>query len=138
MSIRLTTLSALVALAAAVPTNTAAAQGSSEKPATAPAAKDIDPVGSYQLSNLVQGNPITSSVTITKKTDGTLGGTLSTEAYGVFEFTSVKVSGKTISIAFAAPDGSGVSMTLTLEGDQVTGEWSMGSDGSKVTGKKLP
>ena len=90
------------------------------------------------MSNLVQGNPITSNVTIARKTDGTLGGTLATEAYGVFEFTSVKVSGKTIALAFAAPDGSAVSMTLALDGDQVTGEWSMGGDGSKVTGKKLP
>jgi hypothetical protein len=37
-----------------------------------------------------------------------------------------------------AQDGSPISISLTLDGDQVTGEWSMSNDGSKITGKKLP
>jgi hypothetical protein len=140
MTNRLLLLATAVTFAAAAPSRSVLAQSSSEKPPApqAPATKDVDPVGTYELSVVVQGTAMPSTIKIEKKPDATLGGTVTTDAYGVFPIGAVKVSGKTITIGLSTQDGSPVTITLTLEGDQVAGEWSMANDGSKVTGKKLP
>ena len=131
---------AAATFAAAVPARSAIAQGSPDRPPApqAPATPDVDPVGTYDLSIVVQGTSMPATIRIEKKPDAALGGSVATDAYGAFDIASVKVSGKAIAIVIYTQDGSPVTITLTLEGDQVTGEWSMASDGSKVTGKKRP
>ncbi|HEY4658881.1 MAG TPA: hypothetical protein VIH11_05180 [Gemmatimonadaceae bacterium] len=138
MPTRLAILTALALFAAAASAPSAAAQVPPDRPPPTPAAeKDIDPVGSYELTVVVQGQAIGSFVKIEKK-DSTFTGTVSTEAYGTFTIAALKVSGKTITLSIYAADGSPVTISLTVEGDQVTGDWSMAGDGSKVTGKKVP
>lgn len=127
----------LAAAATLAMTSQAVLAQSSPTPA-APAVKDVDPVGSYQLSIAVQGSAMGAVAKIEKAADGTLGGTVSTDAYGSFAINSVKVSGKAVTLSITTSDGSPVTISLTIDGDQVTGEWSMSNDGSKVTGKKLP
>ena len=131
---------AAAAIAAAAPARSALAQTPPDRPPTpaTPAVKDVDPIGTYELSVVVQGAPMPSVVKIEKKEDGTLGGAVSTDAYGVFPINAVKVSGKTITLSIYTTDGAPVTISMTLEGDQVTGEWFMATDGSKITGKKLP
>jgi hypothetical protein len=122
------------AVMAAAPMHGALAQSAPASPKTT----EIDPVGTYELSIVVQGTTMGSTVKIEKKADATLGGSVATEAYGTFPIEAVKVSGKTITISLSTQDGGAISIALTVEGDQVTGEWSMANDGSKITGKKLP
>ena len=133
-------LLAAAAISAAASARPSVAQSSPDRPSppATPAAKDIDPVGTYELSVLVQGNPMGSTIKLEKKPDGTVGGTVTTEAYGTFAIESFKLSGNTMTIGITTGDGSPVTIVLTLEGDQVSGEWSMSSDGSKITGKKRP
>jgi hypothetical protein len=132
MSPRLFLLAA--AVMAAAPVHGALAQSAPQAPTTT----EIDPVGTYDLTVVVQGTAMGSTVKIEKKADATLGGTVTTQAYGTFPIEAVKVSGKTMTISITSQDGGSISISLTLEGDQVTGEWSMANDGSKITGKKLP
>jgi hypothetical protein len=127
-----------VAAAALGTSSTAVSAQSSPPPPAAPAAGEIDPVGTYDLSVVVQGAAVSSTIRIERKADATFGGTVATQAYGTFQIEAVKVTGKTMTISIYAQDGNPVTISLTLDGDQVTGEWSMASDGSKVTGKKLP
>jgi FAD/FMN-containing dehydrogenase len=133
-------LLAATTIAAAAPARGAIAQGTPDRPPApaAPATPAVDPVGTYDLGVVIQGASMPATVRIEKKPDATLGGSVSTDAYGTFEIASVKVSGKTVTIVIYTQDGSPVTIGLTLEGDQVTGEWYMSSDGSKVTGKKRP
>lgn len=140
MTHRLVVLAATATLMAAVPARAAVAQSPPERPPVpqAPAAKDVDPVGTYDLVVVVQGASMTSTIKIEKKPDATLGGTVSTDAYGTFPIAAIKVGGQTLTISLYAQDGSPITITLTLEGDQVSGEWSMANDGSRITGKKLP
>jgi hypothetical protein len=130
-------LLAATTIAAAMPAQSAIAQGSPDRlPAPqAPATPNVDPVGTYDLSIVVQGASMPSTIKIEKK-DSTFVGSVSTDAYGTFEIASVKVSGKAITLIIYTQDGSPVTIALNLDGDQVTGEWSMAGDGSKVTGKK--
>lgn len=132
MSPRLFLLAA--AVMAAAPLHGALAQSAPPSPTTT----EIDPVGTYDLTIVVQGTAMGSTVKIEKKADATLGGSVATQAYGTFPIEAVKVSGRTMTISLSSQDGSPISISLTLEGDQVTGEWSMANDGSKITGKKLP
>ena len=106
--------------------------------APAPAAGDIDPVGTYELSLSVQGAAISSTIKVEKGSDAAFSGTVTTEAYGTFRIASLKVSGSTITIGISTQDGSPVTISLVLDGNQVTGEWTMANDGSRITGKKLP
>ena len=132
MSPRLFLLAA--AVMADAPLHGALAQSAPPSPTTT----EIDPVGTYDLTIVVQGTAMGSTVKIEKKADATLGGSVATQAYGTFPIEAVKVSGRTMTISLSSQDGSPISISLPLEGDQVTGEWSMANDGSKITGKKLP
>lgn len=134
MTRRLILCVAMAAVAAGAPARAVMAQAAPP----APAAGNIDPVGTYDLNLTVQGATISSTIQVEKKADATFGGTVTAQSYGTFQIASVKVSGKTMTISIYAQDGSPVAITLTLDGDQVTGEWSMANDGSRITGRKLP
>ena len=124
---------------------TASAQGSDPaKPAVpaSPAAEapatDVNPVGSYVVNLTAQGNLMALTAKIEKKADGGFTGTVMSDAFPPMPITRVKVSGTKISIAVTAPDGSEAVINMELKGDDVTGDWSMPNDGSKIVGKKLP
>ena len=91
------------------------------------------------MINLVAGgNPLTVTARIEKKTDGTFGGNVTSDVTPPLPINWVKVDGKSLKLSVTGPDGTEAVINLTVEGDDVTGEWTMGADGSKVTGKKLP
>ncbi|MCX5763527.1 MAG: hypothetical protein NTU67_02670 [Gemmatimonadetes bacterium] len=140
---RLLTLVALLTVAAQ-----ASAQGSDPaKPATpatpaAPAAgapaAEVNPVGSYVVNLTAQGNPIALTAKIEKKSDGTFAGVVMSDVFPPMPITSVKVAGAKITMTITAPDGSEATITMELKGDDITGDWSMPNDGSRIVGKKLP
>ena len=71
-------------------------------------------------------------------TDGALAGAVMSDAFPPMPITSVKVAGAKITLTITAPDGSEATINMELKGDDVTGDWSMPNDGSKIVGKKLP
>jgi len=121
----------------AIGSRTAAAQSGGTPPAADTAAA-VDPVGTYVIYLTAQGNAMTLTHKIEKKADGTFGGSVTGEGIPALPINSVKVTGKTMRVSVTAPDGSEAIMTMVLDGDQVTGEWAMNGDGSKLTGKKQP
>jgi hypothetical protein len=137
MNRRLALFSVAALTLLAIGSRTAAAQtGGTPPPADTAAA--VDPVGTYVIYLTAQGNAMTLIHKIEKKADGTFGGSVTGEGIPALPINSVKVTGKTMRVSVTAPDGTEAIMTMVLDGDQVTGEWSMNGDGSKLTGKKQP
>ncbi len=106
--------------------------------AAAPATADVNPVGSYVVNLTAQGNMMALTAKIEKKTEGGFTGAVMSDAFPPMPITSVKVAGAKITITVTAPDGSEAVINMEIKGDDITGDWSMPNDGSKLTGKKLP
>jgi hypothetical protein len=103
-----------------------------------PAPRNVDPVGTYEVETMAEGATVKFTTKILRNTDGSLGGVVTSQVYGEMPISSVAVSGKTVSFTLATGDGILISVKFTLEGDQVTGEWSSGNDGWTIRGRKLP
>jgi hypothetical protein len=146
MTARILFLAAAATLASAAP-RIAASQAIPDKPApAAPAApatpkdstKDIDPTGTYTVYLTAQGNAMTTTTRIDKRTDGTYGGTVNGDGIPPLPITSVTVAGNKVRVALTAPDGGEAVISMIITGDDISGEWSMANDGSKISGKKSP
>ncbi len=140
MKTRILFLAAAATIASAAP-RIVAAQAIPDKPAPAASkdsTKDIDPVGTYTVYLTAQGNAMTTTTRIDKRTDGTYGGTVNGDGIPPLPVTSVTVTGNKVKLSLTAPDGSEAVISMIITGDDITGEWSMANDGSKITGKKAP
>ena len=100
--------------------------------------KNVDPVGTYYTNLTAQGNPISTTTKIEKKADGTFTGSVTSDVFPPLPVNSVKVDGNKIRLSISTPDGTEAIINMVLEGNEITGDWSMGGDGSKITGKKQP
>ena len=87
---------------------------------------------------MAEGATVKFTTKIVRNADGSFGGVVASQAYGEMPIASLAVSGKTVTFSITTADGTPVSVKFTVEGDQVTGEWSTGSDGWTIKGKKLP
>jgi hypothetical protein len=144
MTPRMLLLAAAATIASAAP-RIVASQAIPDKPAppAAPATakdstKDVDPAGTYTVYLTAQGNAMTTTTRIDKRTDGTYGGTVNGDGIPPLPITSVTVSGNKVRVALTSPDGGEAVISMIITGDDITGEWSMANDGSKITGKKNP
>ena len=142
---RVLVLAAAATLASAAPRVTSA-QGGPDKPpaptdtAKAPAdsAKDIDPVGTYTVYLTAQGNAMTTVTRIDKKDDGGWTGSVTGDGIPPLPVTSVTVKGKMVRVTVTAPDGSEAVIEMIVDGEDISGQWSMANDGSRLSGKKAP
>lgn len=146
MTPRILVLAAAASIVSAAP-RTVSSQAIPDKPAApAPAApataadtaKDIDPVGTYTVYLTAQGNAMTTTTRIDKKDGGGYTGTITADGIPPLPVTSVSVAGKKVKFTLTAPDGSEAWIEMMVNGEDLTGEWGMANDGSKITGKKSP
>ncbi len=141
MKARILFLAAAATIASAAP-RIVASQAIPDKPAPATPAKDstkdIDPTGTYTVYLTAQGNAMTTTTRIDKRTDGTYGGTVNGDGIPPLPVNTVTVSGNKVKLSITAPDGSEAIIDMVITGDDITGQWSMANDGSKITGKKSP
>lgn len=141
MTPRIFLLAAAATIASAAP-RIVSSQAIPDKPAPAatPAdsTKDIDPVGTYTVYLTAQGNAMTTTTRIDKKEGGGWTGTINGEGIPPLPITSVTVTKNKVRVALTAPDGSEAIIEMVVNGEDVTGQWSMANDGSKITGKKGP
>ncbi|MBI3568601.1 MAG: hypothetical protein HY084_10440 [Gemmatimonadetes bacterium] len=105
-------------------------------PAPAPRVRNIDPTGMYDVNITAQGNPMAINAVIEKKADGTWGGTVTGDAIPPLPIRSVTVTGNSVKLVVTAPDGGDAFITMVVDGTDISGDWSMAGDGSKITGKK--
>lgn len=126
-------LFAALALAVVLPV-AAHAQGEAK-----PAVPAVDPVGTYALQIVVQGQAADFAMVIEKKEDGSYGGTMSNPMYGQSIIASLKVEGRTLKMVLATPQGVEAAAEVTVAPDgAIDGSWSMQGDGGRVTGKRQP
>jgi hypothetical protein len=144
MTRRFIALAAAVTIASAAP-RIVASQAIPDKPAapatpaaTTDSTKDIDPVGTYTVYLTAQGNAMTTTTRIDKRPDGTWGGTVNGDGIPPLPVTSVTVVRNKVKLSLTAPDGGEAIIEMIVTGDDITGQWSMANDGSKISGKKSP
>src|SRR5258708_3950516 len=142
MTPRIFLLAAAATIASAAP-RIASSQAIPDKPppaapTAADSVKDIDPVGTYTVYLTAQGNAMTTTTRIDKKEGGGWTGTINGEGIPPLPITSVTVAKNKVRVALTAPDGSEAVIEMIVVGEDVTGQWSMANDGSKITGKKAP
>jgi hypothetical protein len=144
MTSRILVLAAAATLASAAP-RIVSSQAIPDKPAApaVPAAskdttKDIDPVGTYTVYLTAQGNAMTTTTRIDKKDDGTFYGAVNGDGIPPLPITSVKVTGNKVRVSLTAPDGGEAVIEMIVTGDDISGQWSMANDGSRISGKKSP
>jgi hypothetical protein len=140
MTSRLLVLAAAATIASAAP-RIISAQAIPDKPAPAApdsAKKDIDPVGTYTVYLTAQGNAMTTTTRIDKRADGTYAGTVNGDGIPPLPVNSVTVTGNRVKLSITAPDGSEAIIDMIVNGDDITGKWSMANDGSAISGKKSP
>ena len=141
---RLLTLVALLTVAAQAsaqssdPAKPPATPATPAAPAAGAPAAEVNPVGSYLVNLTAQGNPMALTAKIEKKSDGTFAGVVMSDVFPPMPITSVKVAGAKITVTITAPDGSEATINMEVKGDDITGDWSMPNDGSRIVGKKLP
>jgi hypothetical protein len=95
----------------------------------------LDPVGTYEFSTDIDGQPFGGTMEITG-TPGAYSGWIRGEGLPPIAITSVAVQGRTMRIA-ASADGTPVAIDLEFNGAQFTGNWSAGEMGGVLTGRKL-
>ncbi len=101
-------------------------------------ADDMNPAGRYALQITAQGNAMTIEAAVEKNQDGTFGGSVTGDAFPPLTIKSVAVAGRNVKIVIIAPDGGDAIVDIAVdENNDVSGQWSMTGDGSKVTGKKI-
>jgi len=142
MTPRIFLLAAAATIASAAP-RIVSSQAIPDKPAPAPATpadslKDIDPVGTYTVYLTVQGNAMTTTTRIDKKEGGGWTGTVNGEGLPPLPVNSVTVTKNKVKLSISTPDGTEAIIEMLVNGEDVTGQWSMANDGSKLTGKKSP
>ena len=133
---RIAALAFVAALSVGVsPVDPTAAPG---RLAVTPAGPDINPVGTYTLQITAQGNAMTIQAVVEKNQDGTFGGTVTGDAFPPLTIKQVAVADRNVKLTIIAPDGTDALVDITVdENNEVSGQWSMTGDGSKVTGKKI-
>ena len=109
-------------------------------PAEPPKPKDIDPTGTYAVSLTYGGQPLTVTLQMGKRADGTYGGAISVDQVpDPIPLTTVSVSGNRVLAGLNSPDGSAVTLEFTIAGDDLSGSYRASSgDGSPISGKRIP
>ncbi len=96
-----------------------------------------NPVGTYTINFMTQGSPMSLTLRIEKREDGSYVGQMSGENLPPLPITSIKETGNAIKITFTAPDNTEGTINIVVAQDNtISGDWSMTGDGSKISGKK--
>lgn len=105
--------------------------------ASAPvAAAGVNPLGTFNFSTTVQGDPVTGSIEVTG-TPGAYGGTLRTSVTPDIPLSGVTVQGQRMVVTSDTPDGQLV-LTLNFEGNAFTGGWTLNGGSGDLTGQRVP
>ncbi|MDE2751404.1 MAG: hypothetical protein OXI83_02395 [Gemmatimonadota bacterium] len=103
--------------------------------ATTPAGPPpFDPAGSYEYTAVVEGQPLSGTMTIEEAEEG-YEGTILSAAFPPIPITSVTVEGQAGTIEAAGPGGPLI-VEFTVTDDMIQGMWSMGLEGGDFTATK--
>jgi len=104
--------------------------------ATTAAATAFDPVGTYSFSVDMQGNAINGTMTITRATDGRIGGDMTSDQ-GTLTFSSVVIEGKKVTASGLLQNGPELTFVMEFAGDDFSGTFSaQGTTAGTISGTR--
>lgn len=86
----------------------------------------FDPVGTYDFTTDFQGTSVSGTITLRRNADGTLGGTISSQAGGDVAIGSVTENGRRLDLRTAVQNQELVMSIEFSDNDRFTGGWSIG------------
>ena len=95
----------------------------------------FDPVGSYTFSANLEGQSIGGTMSITRGTDGTLGGEV-TSNQGVVRLRSVTLEGRKMTAYGTLESGPEVGFVLNFEGEGFSGTFNVQGTGGTISGTR--
>ncbi len=101
--------------------------------------EDVNPVGTYEFRTYANNQWVSGTLKISENGEGKLVAVLDAPSAGIPVLTSssVGVEGKDITVRIPyGPEGD-IWIEVTLEGDDITGQWALGMDGGDITGKRV-
>lgn len=98
----------------------------------------IDAAGRWVLLIEAQGQAIEVIMDLTKISEGEYGGSASSQVFPPVQLTKASLAGNRLTIHSPAPTGDVAVFNLIIEGDLLSGDWSMPGMGSRVTGRRIP
>ena len=96
---------------------------------------DVDPVGSYTLTAIIQGSPVRGQMRIAGE-PGAYTGAVYTSFTGELPIRSVTVDGDRVFITADTPDGP-VDVQITFDGETFSGTWMLGPDTGSIEGRRV-
>lgn len=129
----------LLALAAACaapaePASTPAPASTASMPAPAPAGA-LNPVGRYEFNTIVNGQPMSGTMTVEGQ-PGAYTGRLESNVIPQAPITGVTVNGQQMVVIVQVPQGD-VAITMNMNGNAFTGNWAIAGDTGEISGRKV-
>lgn len=103
-------------------------------PVAAPA---FNPAGKWLVTLVAQGQQMSLTMDLVKNSDGTWGGSFTSDMFPPMTITKADLTGNKMVITIPVPTGDMATINITFDGDIFEGEWSMPGDGSKTSGRRL-
>lgn len=127
-------LAAVLSLTAAACASAGTTSDTGPSAAAAPAS--VNPLGRYEFSTAVNGNPVTGGIEIAGAPDAYTGW-ITTSVTPPLAIVSVTATGQEMVITGEAPDGR-ITIRLTFtDGTAFTGGWEFAGDSGAITGRRL-
>jgi hypothetical protein len=96
----------------------------------------VNPVGSYDLSFIDDGKPMTGTMVI-RGTPGEYSGRITAEARPQVQISTVTASGPLVTVTADVPNGV-LLLRFRVTGDSLHGDWSLRNDGGRLSGVRRP
>ena len=95
-----------------------------------------DVTGTYSYTSTAHGQPVNGTIVVTRS-DSTYTVVMSTGGMTRdILFRDVTVSGNRVTATAQTPAGATVALHLTIDGQSLKGDWSLGEQGAPLTGKR--
>jgi hypothetical protein len=101
--------------------------------------ENVDPVGTYQFSTFADNQTITGTLTISRSEEGELQALLDAPDADLphLPAVSVEVKGKEVKLMIPMGQEGDLWIEVTIDGDDVTGQWFVGMESGEITGKRV-
>jgi hypothetical protein len=100
---------------------------------------NVDPVGTYEFSTYANNQTVNGVLTITRSEEGTLQALMDAPDAQLppLQAASVEVEGKMIKLMIPMGQEGDLWIEVTIDGDDITGQWFVGMESGEITGKRV-
>jgi hypothetical protein len=100
---------------------------------------NVDPVGTYEFSTYANNQTVNGTLTISRSEEGELQALLDAPEADLppLQAVSVEVKGKEVTLRIPLGEEGDLWIEVTIDGDDVTGQWFVGMESGEITGKRV-